>query len=114
MQRLREYVNDHRFTVFSWAATIMVVAAILTSTIWLGRLGSGAAALGSPPTAAGGSVSGVGLPPTLSKPIANPSIARQLALKTDISLQTNAKPFTYRVMVGDFVFAIRKAIQHQA
>jgi murein DD-endopeptidase MepM/ murein hydrolase activator NlpD len=108
MQRLIDYMKDHRFSVISWGATVLLVAAILTSTIWLARVNAAPAAAASSPTAAGGSVSGVGLPPAPNQPVANAGIGRQLALKTDVSLQTNAKPITYRVMVGDSVFAIAK------
>ncbi len=108
MRRLLDFVNDHRFSVLSWGATIVLVAAILTSTLWLSRVGAGGSAAGSPPAPSGGGSSGVGLPPAQSSSRSNASIGRQLALKTDVSLQTNAKPFSYRVMVGDSVFGIAK------
>jgi len=108
IQPIINYVRNHRFTVVSWATTGVLVAAILTSTIWLARVKAGPAAAASSPTSSGGSVSGVGLPPAANQPVANASIGRQLALKTDVSLQANAKPITYRVMVGDSVFGIAK------
>ncbi len=108
MRRLFDYWNNHRFGVLSWGATAVLVAAILTSTLLLARLGTGTASAGGAPTAASGSGAGPGLPPAVSAQASNPSIGRQLALKTDVSLQANAKPFTYRVMPGDSVFGIAK------
>ncbi len=105
MRRLIEFVDAHRFTVISWTATTLLVLAILASTLWLGPLGSRPSSGGGPPT---GSPSGVGLPPTLSKPVAGGSIGRALALKTDVSLQLSSKPTTYRVEVGDNLSAIAK------
>ncbi len=110
MSRLIDYLKDHRFSVLSWGATVVLVVAILTSTLWLSRLGTGSAAAGGSPTAASGGAAGISLPPAPSNRVSSssPSISRQLALKTDVSLQTSAKPFTYRVMVGDSVFGIAK------
>ncbi len=108
MRRIIEYVQAHRFATISWAVTVLLVAAILTSTLWLARASSQGSAGDALATAGRPIASGVGLPPAGSKPAADPSIGRQLALKTDVSLQTNAKPITYRVMVGDSVFGIAK------
>lgn len=108
MSTLVDFVNEHRFTVISWSATAVAVIAILVSTLWLAPLGPGAGAASSKPPDAGGSASGVALPPAFTKPAANASIGRQLALKTDVSLQTSSKPSTYRVQVGDNLSAIAK------
>lgn len=108
MKRLIEFVNSHRFTVISWGTTGIVIAAILVSSLWFFRVDPGAARPRTPPAQSGSGVSGVGLPPTLSKPVNSVSISRQLALKTDVSLQTSTKPTTYRVQVGDNLSSIGK------
>ncbi len=60
-KRLLDFVNAHRFSVISWSATTLVVVAILTSTLWLGPLGSQGGL--STVSEGGGSASGLALPP---------------------------------------------------
>ncbi len=111
-KRLLDFVNAHRFTVISWSATTLVVVAILTSTLWLGPLGSRGGL--STVSDGGGSASGLALPPVYSKPVGSATIGRQLALKTDVSLQLANRPTTYRVQVGDNLSSIAKQFNIKA
>lgn len=107
MRRILEFVNAHRFTVLSWSATALVVIAILAATLARVPGGPGTSA-GSSTAPSGGGASGVALPPPVTKSIANLGIGRQLALKTDVSLQMSNAPTTYRVQVGDNLSSIAK------
>ena len=108
MATLIQTLNQHRFSVLSWAATALIVAALLGSVLWWNR--RGAAAVAAPDT---GSVTvsdgpEVALPASGISQSTSPSIARGLALKTSVSAQSKAKPISYRVMQGDSIFAIAK------
>lgn len=109
MTRLNSFLSDHRFTLISWGVTAVLVAALLGSTLWWKQQGSISTGTGpSPASEPGQELSSIGLPPALSNPITNPSIGRQLALKTNVSLQSSAKPIIYRVLQGDSLFGIAK------
>lgn len=88
---------------------MLVVAALLGSTLWWTRR---TAASASDPHASSnqGSQSqvNVGLPPAAGVVASSASIGRALALKTNITPNSSAEPITYRVIQGDNVSEIAK------
>lgn len=109
MGRLTRFLTGNRFTVISWAATALIVVALIGSTVWWTQRGSAAAPSAQPADAAGAqSNPGASLPPAASARVSSPGIARSLALKTSLSTISVTVPTSYRVMQGDSVFAIAK------
>jgi murein DD-endopeptidase MepM/ murein hydrolase activator NlpD len=109
MSALLQTFNRHRFTVLSWAVTVLIVIALLGVTAWW--TGRGAGALAGPAAlaqAAAADPASIELPPSVTSLSVDISISRGLALKTSITGQGDAEPITYRVMQGDSLFAIAK------
>jgi murein DD-endopeptidase MepM/ murein hydrolase activator NlpD len=109
MRTIFQTITRHRFVVLSWGATALIVAALLGTTLWWTGQGTASASV---PAAAGATgaqdPTSVDLPAPGGAQSASPSIARELALKTSVSAQTNTKPIAYRVLQGDSLFAIAK------
>jgi murein DD-endopeptidase MepM/ murein hydrolase activator NlpD len=109
METLLQTINRNRFGVFSWAATILLVAAMLGVTFWWTGLGSTSRGVPSaPPVTAPQDSAYLGIPASAGSQAANVSITRNLALKTSVTGMSNGKPITYRVMQGDSLFGIAK------
>jgi murein DD-endopeptidase MepM/ murein hydrolase activator NlpD len=103
-----EFVEQHRFSFVSWSATGLLVVALLGSTLWWTQFGSASSLTHPEPTAASKGKPAVALPSTVNSFITGTGIGRALDLKTSISGQANLKPISYKVQVGDSVFAIAK------
>jgi len=84
----------------------VIVAALLGSALWWTQQGRASAA--APSASNAPEAPSIGLPPASSKQASLGGIGRGLALKTDVSKQSSAKPITHRVLAGDSVFAIAK------
>lgn len=109
MRPLIQFLGSHRFSFISWGATLLVVAALLGSAVWWTQGTSASAPAGAQPSAATqASLPPLKPAPASINPLANASIGRQLALKTDVSLKGSMGPITYHVVPGDSVFAIAK------
>ncbi|HEY5984060.1 MAG TPA: peptidoglycan DD-metalloendopeptidase family protein [Anaerolineales bacterium] len=109
MSTLAQLFSRHRFSVLSWAATLVLVATLLGVALGRGphNLFTGGAS-SVPPAPLVQDPGSLQLPNALGPQIVNAGISRGLALKTTITGVTNAKPITYRVMQGDSVFGIAK------
>ena len=109
MTRLFEFFNDHRFSVLSWSVTILLVAALLSTTIWFTQNGSASPATHPEPTSPPGqNPNSVQLPDAMNTVAMGLSIPRQLQLKTSISDIYSLKPVSYKVTRGDSLFGIAK------
>jgi murein DD-endopeptidase MepM/ murein hydrolase activator NlpD len=109
IRKLVKFIEDHRFTIMSWSATGLIVAALLGTTLWWTNYGLASPALRPEPTAAPNQGQ-----PTVSLPTAvnigtnAQGIGRALQLKTSASTQKQLKPVDYKVVRGDSVFGIAK------
>lgn len=109
MTSLIQSLSQHRFTVLSWGATGLIVAALLGSTFWWIQGGSAPSSPGPVSGVPGAAAQpNIPLPPSTGSQSIDPSIGRELALKTNISKQSSTKPIEYRVMQGDSIFGIAK------
>ncbi len=111
LKKLLQNLTSNRFNLISWGVTIVVVIALLGTTLWWTQSGAASAATHPEPAAsANQSQSSVNLP--ASSPSQNvaatSSIGRQLNLKTDTSQQAGYQITAYQVTKGDSVFAIAK------
>jgi murein DD-endopeptidase MepM/ murein hydrolase activator NlpD len=88
----------------------MVVAALLGSTVWWTQRGAASASDRPVLTTPGvKQVPRAGPPlPVGQQAASSPSIGRELALKTIVTVHSGSQPVSYRVMQGDSVFAIAK------
>lgn len=100
MQTLLRFFEHHRFSVISWSATIVLVAALLGSTVWWTQSGAALPAVGKAPTSVANQ-SPLALPNNPTGAFTGPSIFRLLDLKTDISAQSSLQPVSYKVLRGD-------------
>ena len=103
-----EFVEQHRFSFVSWGATGLLVVALLGSALWWTQFGSASSLKHPDPTAAPQDKPTVALPSGVDHLQSGPGIGRALDLKTSVSGQADLKPITYKVQVGDSVFAIAK------
>ena len=109
MGKFLDFFKSHRFNLVSWGLTILLVAALLGTALWWTQAGSAAPATRPEPTAAPSEGQpSVNLPAPASNPSSNPSITRQLELKTNIPERPRFQPVTYRVSRGDALFSIAK------
>jgi murein DD-endopeptidase MepM/ murein hydrolase activator NlpD len=109
MGTLIQTLNQHRFSVLSWAVTAAIVVALLGATLWW--TGQGSTSVGGPPLApvtAPQDPASIELPASAASQPINASITRSLALKTTVTGLANTEPIAYRVMQGDSLFAIAK------
>jgi murein DD-endopeptidase MepM/ murein hydrolase activator NlpD len=107
MSKFVQWLKTHRSGVLSWGVTGLLVAAILSSTIWWTQLGWALGAPQSPtPAAAHANAPSVALPRPVTVAAAQPGIPRQLQLKTIIPQGPRLSPVTYRVQPGDGMEAI--------
>jgi murein DD-endopeptidase MepM/ murein hydrolase activator NlpD len=102
-----KFIEDHRFSVISWGTTVLLVAALLGSTLWWTQHGA-ASAMRPEPTAAPNDQPDVPLPSSVNHLGSAVGIGRALQLKTSISAKSDMKPITYKVTRGDSVFGIAK------
>jgi len=104
-----QYIEDHRFSVISWAATVVLVAALVGAALWWTQGGTLPRATQPQPTADPGQQQpSVSLPSEVSGLGAVSGIGRALQLKTSISAKGSLQPITYKVERGDSVFGIAK------
>jgi murein DD-endopeptidase MepM/ murein hydrolase activator NlpD len=104
-----KFFETHRFSLISWSATSLLVAALLGSTLWWTQNGSASPATRPEPTAVPSQGQpNVALPNSINNARSAPGIGRALQLKTSLSAQTKLKPISYKVVRGDSVFGIAK------
>ena len=110
MKFLQNFTSN-RFNLVSWGVTIVVVAALLGTTLWWTQSGEASSASHPDPGAASNqSQPSVSLLASsqVQNVAASSSIGRQLNLKTDTSQQTSFQITAYQVTKGDSVFANAK------
>jgi murein DD-endopeptidase MepM/ murein hydrolase activator NlpD len=109
MGTLIQTINRHRFSLVSWAVTLLIVASMLGVTLWWTAQGSASTAGASAPeTSAAQEPASIPLPSSAGSQAVSASISRGIALKTSITGHSDAAPVTYRVMQGDSLFGIAK------
>lgn len=109
IKKLIDSVKANRFNVIAWAVTALLVAALLGSVLWWTEVGAAPHAARLEPSAAlNQGQPSVNLPPQVNNPALNPSIERQLELKTNMPDRPRFTPVTYRVSRGDAMFSIAK------
>lgn len=107
--KLTEFFKSNRFNVISWGVTVLLVAALLGSTLWWTQTGAASPATRPEPTAKPNqNQQSPSLPPTSTNPSPDPSIERELQLKTNIPERPRFTSITYRVVRGDSMFGIAK------
>src|SRR5512144_224203 len=104
MSKFLPFFNNHRFSILSWAATLILVAGMILGALrW--RAVSVPEARVLVPTARPDRESPQVTLPALVEPEAFASIKRAILLKTNISTdKSNYEPSKYRVARGDSVF----------
>ncbi len=106
MSKLSSFFSNHRFSIISWAVTLILVTGLILGALkW--RAASVPEALVPVPTAGPNKESPHVTLPALAGPESSPAIEREILLKTNItSAKSHYEPSKYRVMRGDSVFAI--------
>jgi murein DD-endopeptidase MepM/ murein hydrolase activator NlpD len=105
MSRLASFFNNHRFSVTSWAVTLLIVAGILLGALkWRANLVPGAfAPIPARPNSEAPQVE----MPALGAPAAPVAIEREIQIKTDAPAdKPRYEAQEYRVVRGDSIFAI--------
>ncbi len=113
MSRLSSFFNNHRFSVISWAVTLLLVAGMLLGALkW--RAASAQEALAPVPTAGPDAERPRVAMPALGGPEAFASIEREIQMKTNIPADKPRYDLEeYRVSRGDSVFAIATSFKLQ-
>ena len=107
MSKVSSFFNDHRFSIISWAVTVVLVAGLIFGAFrWKGAR-SGAQALVPVATAGPDKDPLQAVLPPLGASQEFASIAREIKMKTDIPTdKPRYEPEEYQVVRGDSVFAI--------
>jgi murein DD-endopeptidase MepM/ murein hydrolase activator NlpD len=110
MNKILEFVKVNRFNVISWGLTLLVVIALLGTTIWWTQAGAASPATSSIPTAVPGKnqASSVGLPAPVANMASALGIGREIQLKTNMPDRPRMDPVMYTVKSGDSVAGIAK------
>ena len=114
MATLSSYFNNHRFSIISWAVTLVLVAGMILGAFQWKEAQRGGQALIPIPTAA----SEKKLPnipmPALGGPLAFAAIEREIQIKTNVPADKPRYDVEeYRVVHGDSVFAIAESFKVQ-
>ena len=109
MSTLIQTLTRNRFSVVSWAITVLLVIGLVGTYLWWTGQGptSGLGSL-SAPVSGPENQAPIELPPSLNSQPVEVSIARGLALKTAVTGKADAKPITYRAVGGDNLSSIAK------
>ena len=110
MNRLIELFKANRFTTISWGITVLVVAALLGSTLWWSQSGSASPATHLEPTAKPNQIQpAINLPTVAASVASSLTIPRQLDLKTVIPADApRLDAITYTTEQGDSLSIIAK------
>jgi murein DD-endopeptidase MepM/ murein hydrolase activator NlpD len=107
--KLAALFKSNRFNVISWGVTALLVVSLLGSTMWWTRSRWDSGIPRPEPTAGPNqNQPSLDLLALVSDPVFDPSIGRQLELKTNIPERPRFDPVTYRVSRGDSMFGIAK------
>src|SRR5918995_2349681 len=114
MSRFTAYFNDHRFTIFSWAVTVVLAAGMILGALQWRAARNGGQALVPIPTAASEKKQSEVPMPALGGPEQFASIEREIQIKTNIPADKPRYDIEeYRVVRGDSVFAIAESFKVQ-
>jgi murein DD-endopeptidase MepM/ murein hydrolase activator NlpD len=110
MNRLLEFFKADRFNVISWGATVLLVIALLGSSLWWTRVGSDPLASQLEPTAKPDqNLPTITLPTPVTSLVTSLSIPRELQLKTNLPAdRPRLEPTTYTTQQGDALSLIAK------
>ena len=112
MSKISSFVNDHRFSVISWAVTIILVAGMIFGAFKWKEARSGGQALVPIPTAASAQKKDQVPMPALGGPAKLASIGREIQIKTNVPADKPRYSLEeYRVASGDSVFAIAESFR---
>ena len=114
MSRLTTYFNDHRFSIISWAVTLVLVAVMIFGAFqWKEARARGQALVPIPTAAAERQQPDVAMP-VLGGPEKLDFIEREIQIKTNIPADKPRYDVEeYRVVRGDSVFAIAESFKVQ-
>lgn len=114
MATLSSYFNNHRFSIISWAVTLVLVAGMILGAFQWKEAQQGGQALIPIPTAASEKKQ-LNVPmPALGGPLAFAAIEREIQIKTNVPADKPRYDIEeYRVVHGDSVFAIAESFKVQ-
>lgn len=114
MATLSSYFNNHRFSIISWAVTLVLVAGMILGALQWKEAQQGGQALIPIPTAASEKKQ-LNVPmPALGGPLAFAAIEREIQIKTNVPADKPRYDIEeYRVVHGDSVFAIAESFKVQ-
>lgn len=114
MATLSSYFNNHRFSIISWAVTLVLVAGMILGAFKWRESQRGGQALIPIPTAALEKKQPNVLMPALGGPLAFAAIEREIQIKTNVPADKPRYDVEeYRVVRGDSVFAIAESFKVQ-
>ncbi len=112
MSKLSAFFEKHRFSVISWAITVILVAGMIVGALMWKKSVSLPQALAPIPTAASGKNTSNVPMPALDRQAVFESIGREIQIKTNVPAdKPRYEPEDYRVVRGDSVFAIAESFK---
>ncbi|HEX9384921.1 MAG TPA: peptidoglycan DD-metalloendopeptidase family protein [Anaerolineales bacterium] len=112
MSKLSAFFEKHRFSVISWAITVILVAGMIVGALMWKKSVSLPQALAPIPTAASGKNTSNIPMPALDRQAVFESIGREIQIKTNVPAdKPRYEPEDYRVVRGDSVFAIAESFK---
>lgn len=114
MATLSSFFNNNRFSIISWAVTLVLVAGVILGAFKWKEVRGGAQALLPFPTAAAEEKQPDVPMPALGGPLAFAAIEREIQIKTNVPADKPRYDIEeYRVVRGDSVFAIAESFKVQ-
>jgi len=112
MSKLPSFFEKYRFSVISWAVTVILVAGMIFGALmWKKSVSLPQALVPIPTTSPGRNISQIPMP-ALDRQAVFESIGREIQIKTNVPAdKPRYEPEDYRVVRGDSIFAIAESFK---